>query len=38
MLPAELTRDGLHFKQAGYERWAKEVRKILKEDGVLKEE
>ncbi len=36
-LPASLTRDGLHFNQTGYDRWAERVRTVLKEDGVIKE-
>ncbi len=36
LLPAEMTRDGLHFNQIGYDRWAEAVRAILKEDGVIK--
>ncbi len=35
MLSSDLTRDGLHFNQTGYERWANAVSKILKEDGVI---
>ncbi len=38
MLPAEMTRDGLHFNQLGYDRWAEAVRTILKEDGVIKQD
>jgi len=38
ILPASLTRDGLHFKQAGYERWAEKVKEILREDGILVED
>jgi lysophospholipase L1-like esterase len=34
MLPPELTRDGLHFNETGYERWANAVRAILREDGI----
>jgi lysophospholipase L1-like esterase len=37
LLPAEMTRDGLHFNQIGYDRWADAVRRILKEDGVIKD-
>lgn len=29
-LPPDLTSDGLHFNQAGYERWANAVRPLLK--------
>ncbi len=29
LLPTELTRDGLHFNQAGYDRWLVEIRKVL---------
>ena len=36
MLPADMTRDGLHFNQIGYDRWADAVRNILKEDGIIK--
>ncbi|HRR30370.1 MAG TPA: GDSL-type esterase/lipase family protein [Candidatus Sumerlaeia bacterium] len=36
ILPPELTRDGLHFNQTGYERWAEAIRPILREDGVIK--
>jgi lysophospholipase L1-like esterase len=36
LLPAEMTRDGLHFNQIGYDRWAEAVRGILKEDGIIK--
>ena len=36
LLPAEMTRDGLHFNHIGYERWADAARKILAEDGVTK--
>ncbi len=35
MLPPDLTRDGLHFNQTGYERWAGAVRAILREDGLI---
>lgn len=35
LLPVELTRDGLHFNQLGYQRWAEAVRAILREDGVI---
>ena len=37
MLPPEMTGDGLHFNQIGYEKWANAVRAILKEDGVIKD-
>ena len=36
LLPGEMTRDGLHFNQIGYDRWAEAVRGILKEDGVIR--
>lgn len=36
ILPPELTKDGLHFNQIGYERWANAVRPILREDGIIK--
>jgi lysophospholipase L1-like esterase len=36
LLPSDMTRDGLHFNQVGYERWAQGARSILKEDGVIK--
>lgn len=35
-LPAEMTRDGLHFNQIGYDRWANAVKEILKADGHLR--
>jgi lysophospholipase L1-like esterase len=38
LLPKEMTRDGLHFNQIGYDRWAEAARAILKEDGVIKED
>jgi len=38
LLPDEMTRDGLHFNHLGFERWAKAVRQILIEDGVVKED
>jgi lysophospholipase L1-like esterase len=34
MLTNELTRDGLHFNQTGYDRWAEAIRKILTDDGI----
>jgi hypothetical protein len=33
-----MTRDGLHFNQIGYDRWAQAARGILKEDGVIQGE
>ena len=38
MLSPDLTRDGLHFNETGYGRWADSVRKILREDGVIRDE
>lgn len=35
VLPPDLTRDGLHFNQTGYERWAEKVKEILREDGAM---
>lgn len=35
LLPQELSRDGLHFNQIGYERYAGKVREILREDGLI---
>lgn len=35
VLPPELTKDGLHFNQIGYDRWANEVRKVLSQDGIV---
>ena len=37
LLPAEMTRDGLHFNNIGYDIWTKEIQKILKEDGIIKD-
>jgi lysophospholipase L1-like esterase len=34
-LPPDLTRDGLHFNKAGYDRWAKAAGVILREDGAI---
>lgn len=38
LMPEEMTRDGLHFNNLGYDRWAQKVREILREDGVIKEQ
>ena len=38
LMPDEMTRDGLHFNQIGYERWTNSVKEILKEDGLIKKE
>lgn len=34
LLPKEMTKDGLHFNQIGYDRWANSIRPILAEDGI----
>ncbi len=31
IMPAELTRDGLHLFQASYDRWAEEIKKYIEE-------
>lgn len=36
LLPEDMTRDGLHFKQPGYVLWADAMHKFFKEDGVEK--
>jgi len=38
LLPAEMTRDGLHFNHIGYDRLVKKVRDILEADGLIKKE
>lgn len=35
LLPADLTGDGLHFNQIGYDRWADAIRDVLRQDGVI---
>lgn len=34
LLPEEMTRDGLHFNDIGFEKWATRVKEILAEDGI----